>query len=527
MIFYVFLISVIMIICIMASKLSYRIGVPSLLLFLILGMLFGSDGIIKIPFDNYKDTENICTITLIFIMFYGGFGTNWKAARLVAVAAFMLASFGVVITALLTALFAHIVLRFDALESFLIGAVVSSTDAASVFSILRSKSLNLKNGLASLLELESGSNDPIAYMLTILALSLMAKTGEKVSVVYLLFTQIVYGVSIGFIISYISIYILKKFTSGLDTVFVLAVALLSYSLSSLVGGNGYLTVYIVGIILGNSDIKNKVTLVHFFDGITSLMHIIIFFLLGLLSFPSEIPKIAIPSILIVLFLTFVSRPLAVFMVLSPFKKPFKEQLLISLSGIRGVASIVFAILAITSTNYTKNDIFHIVFFLVLLSVSMQGTLLPIIAKSLNLVDKNSDVRKTFNDYEDKDYGLIEIYVSKTHGWKNKKVKNIDFPLDSIAVMIIRKGEHILPSGETIIRLHDTVILNCKKYKEYDNIDLIEVKVDSAHPWANKLIKDLDKTESTLIVMLKRESGNIIPRGNTLIKKGDTLILSKK
>lgn len=524
---YVFKISIIIIICIIASKLSYKIGVPSLLLFLILGMIFGSDGLIKIQFDNYKDTENICTIALVFIMFYGGFGTNWKVARPVAIQSFMLSTFGVVITALLTAVFAHFVLRFEVLESLLIGAVISSTDAASVFSILRSKNLNLKNGLASLLEIESGSNDPIAYMLVIVTLSLMSKTANQVSVLYMLFSQIVYGASIGFVISYVSIYALKKFASGLDTVFVLAVAILSYSLSTIIGGNGYLTVYIVGIILGNSSIKNKVALVHFFDGITSLMHIVAFFLLGLLAFPSEIPKIALPSVFIVLFLSIVARPIAVFMVLFPFKKPIKEQLFISLSGIRGVASIVFAILAITSANYTKIDIFHIVFFLVLISVSVQGSLLPVIAKRLKLVDKNSDVLKTFTDYEDEDYGLIEVYVSKTHGWRNKKVKDIEFPLDSIAIMIIRRDENIVPSGETVLKINDTVILNCKKYKEYDNIDLTEVKIDSSHPFVNKLIKDLDNKESGLIVMLKRESGNIIPKGDTLIKKGDILILNKK
>lgn len=527
MVFQILIVSIIIILCIMANKFSDKIGIPSLLLFLLLGIVFGTNGIFKIPFDNYYTTQNICTISLIFIMFYGGFGTNWSLAKKVAKESFLLSTIGVVITAGLTGFFAHFVLKFEILESLLVGAVLSSTDAASMFAILRSKNLNLKNGLASILELESGSNDPTAYMLTIVILGLMSKTAEQFSVLYMIFSQIAYGVFFGFLIAFTAIYILKKFSSELDTVFVLATALLSYALSSLVGGNGYLTVYIVGIILGNSKIKNKVPLVHFFDGVTGLMQIVIFFLLGLLSFPSEIPKVILPSIGIVLFLTFIGRPIAVFSILTVFKKPFKEQLLISLAGIRGVASIVFAILAVTDGGYMKNDLFHIVFFLVLVSVSFQGTLLPFISKKLRLVDKNENVLKTFSDYVDEDYGLIEIHVSPNHSWKNKKIKELDFPLDSIAVMISRGGQSIIPVGGTVIKENDDIILNCRKYKEYGNIDLAQIKIDKNHPWKNKSVKELNTSESGLIIMIKRENISLIPNGDTVIKYKDILVLNKK
>lgn len=525
MYFQIFLVSVIIIICIIANKFSDKIGMPSLLLFLLLGMLFGSDGIFKINFNDYKITEHICTVALIFIMFYGGFSTNWNVARKVALEAFLLSTIGVVITSILTSLFAYYVLKFDILGSFLIGAVVSSTDAASVFSILKSKKLNLKNGLASILELESGSNDPTAYMLTIIVLSLMSKTINAATIWYMLFSQIIFGLAIGIAVGLLAVYVLKRFATELESIFVLAIALLSFGLSSLLDGNGYLSAYIAGIILGNSKIKNKVTLVHFFDGITGLMQVMVFFLLGLLSFPSEIPNIALPSILIVLFLTFVARPVAVFSILTPFKRSFKEQALISIAGIRGVASIVFAIMAITNNDYTKNDIFHIVFFLALLSVSLQGTLLPILSKWLNLVDKNSDVLKTFTDYVDEDYSLIEIYVSNIHNWVNKKIKNIVFPFDSIVVMIVRGDKSIMPKGDTIIKRGDRVILNCKKYKEIENIDLSEIFIDKKHEWVNSYIRDIDTRDKGLIIMLKRNEKNIIPNGDTIIRDGDVLILS--
>ncbi len=239
--------SLIIIICIVASKISMKVGVPSLLLFLVLGMLFGSDGILKIEFDNYVVAEQICTITLIFIMFYGGFGTNWKVAKPVAKKAFLLSFVGTFITSMVTGVLCYFVLKFELFESFLIASVIGSTDAASVFSILRSKNLNLKDGLASLLELESGSNDPMSYMLTVIFLGLIGKTlNSPLSIVYMVFAQIVFAVIVAALISFMAYNVLRKFkfpVSGLDTIFVLAVALLSYSLSSIVGGNGYLAVY--------------------------------------------------------------------------------------------------------------------------------------------------------------------------------------------------------------------------------------------------------------------------------------------
>ena len=255
--------------CIIANRFSNKFGMPALLCFMALGMIFGSDGLFKISFNNYTMTEQLCTVALIFIMFYGGFGTNWQTARPVAVKAGILSTFGVIVTALLTCFFCYKILHFSYSESFLIGSVLSSTDAASVFSILRSKNLSLKNSTAPLLEIESGSNDPMAYMLTMIALAMLSgDTGTSIPV--MLFTQITFGAAVGVASAYIGIAVLQKgdiVSEGMDTVFVIALALLSYALPTVIGGNGYLSVYLTGIILGNSPISNKITLVHFLTGL--------------------------------------------------------------------------------------------------------------------------------------------------------------------------------------------------------------------------------------------------------------------
>ena len=393
MVYGIILCAAVLLLSVVSSKLLYRFGVPSLLIFLGLGMLFGSDGVFGIQFDNFEIAKTICSIGLIFIMFYGGFGTNWKMAKPVAAKAVTMSTLGVVVTALVTGLFCRWILHTTYAEGFLIGSVLASTDAASVFNVLRSRKLSLKGGLASLLEIESGSNDPIAYMLTIFFISMINQGGGS-SVLLVLTKQIVFGLAIGFAVAFVSVIILKRINfeiDGLYPIFVTAIALLGYGLCEWTGGNGYLSVYIVGLVIGNSRILHKRSLVHFFDGISWLMQIMLFFTLGLLSFPSQISGILLPGILIALVITFIARPVATFSILSWFRVPFKSQLFVSWVGLRGAASIVFAIYAVTSGGLLHNDIFHIVFLVSLLSVSFQGSLIPLFAKKLNLVEKETDV----------------------------------------------------------------------------------------------------------------------------------------
>ncbi len=521
--------SLIVILCIACNRLSGRFGVPALLIFIALGMLFGSDGLFKIPFDNYGFAEQICSVALIFIMFYGGFGTNWKAARPVAVQAVLLSSLGTVLTALLTGAFCYFVLHFPLLESFLIGAVISSTDAASVFAILRGKKLNLRDGTASLLEVESGSNDPFSYMLTVVLLSLMGG-GESLSVPLLLLKQVALGALGGVVVAVLSLLVLRhlKFvTAEMSAVFVFAVAVLSYALPAVLGGNGYLSAYLAGILLGNTGIKNKVMIVHFFDGITNLAQIVIFFLLGLLAFPSQLPHLLFPAVLIALFLTFVARPAAVFAILSPFRCPVRQQLLVSWAGLRGAASIVFAIMVTVSNAFTDNDIFHIVFCIVLLSIAFQGTLLPLVAKKLRMVDDESNVLRTFNDYqEESQVQFIELRIPpEEHPWANQTLRDIVLPPDTLLVLLQRDGKSIVPHGHTKLRAGDLVVLGAPAFVDGQHVQLQEMTIDKSHEWAGKALRELGLPPGALVIMIKRESGSIVPRGKTRIRPGDVLVLA--
>lgn len=513
--------------CILANRFSNRFGLPALLLFMAVGMVFGSDGLFKISFDNYYVTEQVCTIALIFIMFYGGFCTKWDIAKPVATKAGLLATIGVVITALLTCAFCYFILGFELIESFLIGAVISSTDAASVFSILRSKKLSLKDGTASMLEIESGSNDPTAYMLTIIGLTLLKGNGID-TIWYMLFSQIVYGVLLGTAIAGISLIILQKcriVPEGLDTIFVIAVMLLSYALPTLIGGNGYLSVYLTGIILGNSKIKHKVPLIHFFDGLTGLAQIFIFFLLGLLSFPHRIIYILCPTLLITLFLTFIARPVAVFSILLPAKCSIKQCLLVSWAGLRGAASIVFAIMVMAAEGNMQNDLFHIVFLIALISVTFQGTLLPFVAKKLNMVDEEADVRKTFNDYQEQSaITLMRLFIPRGNNWINQPISKVTLPTGSLALMIKRNGDTVVPRGDTVILENDTIILSVPSYRAVGEVNLKEVMIDKGHKWENQAIRELELPTDSLVAMIKRGEENIIPRGKTIIKEKDVVVI---
>lgn len=452
--------SIVIILCILFNKVSNRAGIPMLLGFILLGMMFGSDGFVKIKFENFKFAEDICSVALIFIMFYGGFGTKWDEAKSVAGKSLLLASFGVVLTAFITGFFCHFVLKMPLLEGMLVGSVLGCTDAASVFSILRSKNLNLKDGTASILEMESGSNDPFAYMMTIVVLYLMSGTASFFDMATLTLSQLFFGVICGALVAYIGEQFLRKMdmeVEGFGAIFVFAIAILGYALPTLINGNGYLSVYIIGIYLGNSKkIPNKEELVGFFNGVNSLMQVIIFFILGLLAFPSQLPKIFPLAFIIALFLTFIGRPIAVFFILLPFRKKMifirgaeelkkirsaerNQRILISWSGLRGASSIVFAILAVVGVTNTQYDIFHIVFTVVLLSISFQGTLIPLVAKRFNMIDENSDVMRTFNDYtEENEIQFIKIRVDKDSKWANNLIREISLPPNTLIAMINRK-----------------------------------------------------------------------------------------
>ena len=524
----------VLLMCITSTKILYRFGVPILLVFIVFGMLFGPDGLVGIEFNDYQLASKISTVALIFIMFYGGFGTNWEMARPVAIQSVFLSTLGVIFTAGLTGLFCFFVFKTTLLEGLLIGSIVGSTDAASVFAILRSQKLNLRGSIASMLELESGSNDPCAYMLTVIILGLMSGNGYS-NILPMVLKQVIVGVVISVVLAKLSVFLLRhaKFEiEGFYPIFITAIAVLSYSLSEYFSGNGYLSVYITGIIIGNSKIPHKKSIFQFFDGISWIMQIMLFFLLGLIAFPSKIPSVMIKGISISIFMIFVARPVAIFSILYWFKVPLKEKVFISWVGIRGAASIVFAIFAGPYGVTINNDIFHIIFFIALFSVAVQGTIIPRMAKRLDLIDNEESVLRTFNDYkEDKSTRLIEFTIDEHNAIANKTIMDANIPEDILVVMIKRDGDVFVPNGSTEILPKDILVLSGNKlkhfneYKEEKSTTLTEFSIETKSSLINKPKKDANIPDYVLIVMIKREGEVIVPNVNTVILPEDILVVT--
>ena len=518
----------VILLCTLMGRYLDRLAVPSLLIFIALGMCFGENGLLRIPFDDYDAANVICSASLIFIMFYGGFGTNLNAARPVVVQSVVLSTLGVAGTAGAVAVFAHLVLGLPWVESFLIGSVISSTDAASVFNILRSKKLALKYHTDSLLEIESGSNDPISYMLTTVAVGIMG--GQDVFIPLLLVQQIAIGALGGLLLGKLAIWSLRRgmFPSEQSqTIFVFAVVILSYALPTVLGGNGYLSSYLCGIYMGSTKLPQKRNLVHFFDVVTDVAQVLIFFLLGLLVTPVELPSVLLPALAIMVFLTFVARPAVVSVLMLPFRPSPAQVGVVSWAGLRGVASIVFAIMAVLQGAETRYNLFNLVFCIVLLSISLQGSLLPRVSAKLHMIDHTADVSKTFNDYqEESDIDFIKIHLDKNHPWNGKTLRELPLPSDLLVVMIARKEETIVPNGSTVLLPGDLLVLAARAFEDRENLFLQEIVVEKGHKWVGRSLRQIPTRSDTLIVMVKRGNETIIPGGSTILQAGDTLVIAQ-
>lgn len=522
------LVGMVIVICILTGRVTSKLAVPSLLFFIGLGMLFGVNGIVRISFDDYQITEKICSAGLIFIIFYGGFGTNLKEARPVAVKSILMSTVGVALTAGLVGVFAHYILHISWMESFLVGSVISSTDAASVFNILRSKKLDLKYHTASLLELESGSNDPVSYMLTILCISLLS--GEDISIPSMLFLQVGIGILCGVLMGKAAVWALHRISFTIDegrTIFTVAAMILSYAIPQMLGGNGYLSVYLSGILMGNSRFPEKRHLVSFFDAITGISQMMIFFLLGLLVTPVMLPKVFLQALLIMLFMTFFARPLASALSLLPFRSDWRQIAVVSWAGLRGAASIVFAIMAVLSDAPLSCDLFNLVFCVVLLSIALQGTLLPLVSRKVDMIDGSADVRKTFNDYEaESSIHFVKTKIREDHIYCNRYVKDILLPSDMLIVMVLRKEEKIIPNGDTLLKSGDWLILAAPEFFDGDNLVLHEQIILKNDKWNGKHLKEIQMPKGNLVVSIQRKEKTIIPTGDTVICEDDILIMAK-
>lgn len=380
--------SLLLFISIIAGKTSYNYGVPTLILFLAVGMLAGEDGIGGIHFDNPSIAQFIGIVALNFILFSGGLDTNLKTIKPIVRQGVLLSTLGVFITAVTLGLFVWWLTDFTIYESMLLGSIVSSTDAAAVFSILRSKNLRLKDNLRPTLELESGSNDPMAYVLTIACLSLVVNQDKSLSSILPMFVgQMLIGSIAGLLFGYISkqaINRMKLGFEGLYPVLVITLMFITFSVTEFVRGNGFLAIYICAIYLGNQDIVHKKDIFKMFDGLAWLMQIVLFLTLGLLVFPSQIVPVAGIGLLISLFLILIARPVSVFIALAPFRMELRRRIYISWVGLRGAVPIVFATYPLIAGIDKAQMIFNIVFFISVTSVLIQGTTLSIVAKYLRL-----------------------------------------------------------------------------------------------------------------------------------------------
>jgi cell volume regulation protein A len=458
--------SVLLFVSIIASKTSFKLGVPTLILFLVVGMLAGSDGPGGIYFNDPETAKLLGVVALTFILFSGGLETKWESVKPVIRNGIALSTVGVVITAVIVAAFSSWLMNFSALESMLLGAIVSSTDAAAVFSILRSKNVGLKGHIRPLLELESGSNDPMAYFLTLSLIFLIQHPESSgISLLPRFFLGMAIGVIAGYLAGKFMVWLLnhiKLDIEGLYPVLVMSLVFFVFSFSDAIGGNGFLSVYISAIILGNNNFIHKKSLLRFYDGMAWLMQIVMFLALGLLVFPSQFAPILDEGILIALFLILIARPVAVLISLS-FAKDlnWRKKLFISWVGLRGAAPIVFATYPLIAGVSHANLIFNLVFFISASSVLLQGTTLPIMAKLLRVSVSEKLKRKFPLDLELKDNSkseLIELDVPDDSISVGKEIVQLHLPKNSMIVLIYRNGKYVTPAGSTVIESGDHLLI---------------------------------------------------------------------
>jgi cell volume regulation protein A len=373
---------------VIASKASARLGVPALVLFLAIGMLAGSDGPWGIYFDDPWLAQFLGVVALAFILFAGGLDINWQSVRRVFWSGIALSTIGIVITALLVAWFATVVLGFSLFEGLLLGAVVSSTDAAAVFAILRSRNVGLKGQLQPLLELESGSNDPMAVYLTLGFIGLLSNPATSIiDLIPMFIHQMSLGVAVGYAMGKAMVFIINRLKleyDGLYPVLTLSLVLLTYGATASMGGNGFLAVYLAGLLMGKSNFIHKKSLMRFHDGLAWLTQIAMFLTLGLLVFPSRLTPIIGVGLLVSMFLIFVARPVSIFIALLFAKMSFKEKIMVSWVGLRGAVPVILATFPLLAGVPKADMIFNVVFFIVLTSVLLQGTLIPTVARWLDM-----------------------------------------------------------------------------------------------------------------------------------------------
>lgn len=446
-------------------RVSTKFGVPALLIFLSIGMFAGSDGVLGIPFSDAELARKVGSIALAYILFSGGLETDWNKVRPVLWMGISLGSFGVLLTCILVGLFSVYVLGFSPVVGFLLGAVVSSTDAAAVFNVLRTSNTGMRKGLTSLLELESGSNDPLAVLLTTTILGFVGNDSPSWGLlVWEIFKQFSLGILMGLLLGYWiyrGINRIKLDYEGLYPVLLSASVLFVFASTELIGGNAFLAVYIAGIVIGNRSFVHKRSNVRFMDGIGWLMQIVMFLTLGLLVFPSRIPPVFGMGLAFSIFLMLVARPISVCISLIGFGVDWKEKLLISWVGLRGAAPIILATFPYAKSLPESETIFHLVFFTVLTSLLLQGSTIPFVVRLLGLqaaLEQRASYPFEFENKDQNDTQLLEYIVPYGSASVGKFVYELDFPENSLITLIYRGETHLVPTGKTKMEDGDVLLV---------------------------------------------------------------------
>lgn len=466
---------------ILISRAGFRFGIPVLLLFIVVGMAFGVDGL-GLAFDNFHIAQFIGTIALCVILYCGGLETKFDTIKPVLKEGIVLSTAGVFLTALFTGSFIYLLTRVGHLSEgmsivmcFLLAAVMSSTDSASVFNILRNANMRLKENLQPVLELESGSNDPMAYVITVVLIQCaqqLFEPGSGISIDYtrmignalLTFTMqlgigAIMGIGLGRTFSWI-MGKLKLNGASLYAILVLSIGFFIYSITGLVKGNGFLAIYLAGVIIGNKPMAHKKEVFRFTDTVTWLMQMGMFLSLGLLVNPKEMISVAPVALLIGIFLTFVGRPLAVFISLLPFRKlSFKAKTFISWVGLKGATPIIFAIFTVVADIPGSEQIFNIVFFITMVSMLIQGMSIPAVARNLNLALPQEKAPETFGIEIPEEAGkLIDHILTESDLSDGDTLKEVTLPEGARVVMIEREGELIVPDGSVKLKAGDKLLM---------------------------------------------------------------------
>ena len=463
--------ALLLVVSIFVSKLSFKFGVPTLLLFLMVGMLFGSDGV-GIEFSNMKYAQAIGIVAMSIILFSGGMDTKFSDIKPIVIPGLILSTLGVVLTAIITGFFIYllsksaiIAITFSLPVSILLASTAASTDSASVFSILRGQNIGLKNNLRPMLELESGSNDPVAYIMTITMIGAVT-SGEGLSWTLALnfVVQLLVGALFGYLFGKLGVLVVNKINlhnTSLYPILVLCFIFITYSSTYFLNGNGYLAVYIAGMVIGNHPLVKKLETNTFLDGLTWLFQIIMFLILGLLVNPRELLSVAPFAILVGIFMILVARPLTVFISLLPFKNiDTKSKLFISWVGLRGAVPILFATYPVIAEVPNSHVIFNIVFFITIVSLVIQGTTIPFMAKKLDL---DQEMEKVGNDFgivfpEEIDSKLWDVEITENMLIHGHRLMDMQLPKGILVIMIKREERYIIPNGDAEILVGDKLLL---------------------------------------------------------------------